>query len=188
RHRRGHGPGFRAARAGVDHPGLRCNLPRHRLRQGARAHSAAGLAAAADDPRLDRAVRRAVLAARPDRRLPGRSRGGRCRPGTRALDSAHPVRHRHRGFLRGAVRQGPRPAVQAVVTSVELFDNLALGLATAATWQNLLFCFAGVMIGTLVGVLPGISPLTTVAMLLPFTFGLSPASALIILAAIFYRP
>src|SRR5258708_35530033 len=69
---------------------------------------------------------------------------------------------------------------------MELFDNLALGLATAATWQNLLFCFAGVMIGTLVGVLPGISPLTTVAMLLPFTFGLAPASALIMLAGIFY--
>ena len=69
---------------------------------------------------------------------------------------------------------------------MELFDNLALGLATAASWQNLLFCFAGVMIGTLVGVLPGISPLTTVAMLLPFTFGLSPASALIMLAGIFY--
>ena len=69
---------------------------------------------------------------------------------------------------------------------MELFDNLALGIATAASWQNLLFCFAGVMIGTLVGVLPGISPLTTVAMLLPFTFGLSPASAMIMLAGIFY--
>jgi len=69
---------------------------------------------------------------------------------------------------------------------VELLDNLALGLATAATWQNLLFCLAGVTIGTLVGVLPGISPLTTVAMLLPFTFGLPPASAMIMLAGIFY--
>jgi putative tricarboxylic transport membrane protein len=69
---------------------------------------------------------------------------------------------------------------------VELFDNLALGLATAASWQNLLFCLAGVVIGTLVGVLPGISPLTTVAMLLPFTFGLPPASAMIMLAGIFY--
>ena len=69
---------------------------------------------------------------------------------------------------------------------MELFDNLALGLATAASWQNLLFCLAGVLIGTLVGVLPGISPLTTVAMLLPFTFGLSPASAMIMLAGIFY--
>jgi len=69
---------------------------------------------------------------------------------------------------------------------VELLDNLALGLATAASWQNLLFCLAGVTIGTLVGVLPGISPLTTVAMLLPFTFGLPPASAMIMLAGIFY--
>ena len=69
---------------------------------------------------------------------------------------------------------------------MELLDNLALGLATAATWQNLLFCLAGVTIGTLVGVLPGISPLTTVAMLLPFTFGLPPASAMIMLAGIFY--
>src|SRR5262249_24923141 len=42
------------------------------------------------------------------------------------------------------------------------------------------------MIGTLVGVLPGISPTTTVAMLLPFTFGLPPASALIMLSGIFY--
>ena len=70
--------------------------------------------------------------------------------------------------------------------SVELFDNLALGLHTAASWQNLLFCLVGVIIGTLVGVLPGISPLTTVAMLLPFTFGLPPASALIMLSGIFY--
>jgi putative tricarboxylic transport membrane protein len=69
---------------------------------------------------------------------------------------------------------------------VEFIDNLALGLATAASWQNLLFCLAGVLIGTLVGVLPGISPLTTVAMLLPFTFGLPPASAMIMLAGIFY--
>ena len=42
------------------------------------------------------------------------------------------------------------------------------------------------MIGTLVGVLPGIAPLTTIAMLLPFTFGLPPASSLIMLAGIFY--
>jgi TctA family transporter len=69
---------------------------------------------------------------------------------------------------------------------VELLDNLMLGLATAASWQNLLFCLVGVTIGTLVGVLPGISPLTTVAMLLPFTFGLPPASAMIMLAGIFY--
>jgi putative tricarboxylic transport membrane protein len=52
--------------------------------------------------------------------------------------------------------------------------------------QNPLFCLFGVVIGTLVGVLPGISPLNTTAMLLPFTFGLAPTSAMIMLAGIFY--
>jgi putative tricarboxylic transport membrane protein len=69
---------------------------------------------------------------------------------------------------------------------LDLFANLGLGLATAATPANLAYCFVGVVIGTLVGVLPGISPLTTVAMLLPFTFGLPPTSALIMLSGIFY--
>jgi putative tricarboxylic transport membrane protein len=69
---------------------------------------------------------------------------------------------------------------------VNLFDNLALGFATALSWQNLLFCLLGALIGTLVGVLPGISPLNTTAMLLPFTFGMAPASAMIMLAGIFY--
>ena len=67
-----------------------------------------------------------------------------------------------------------------------LFDNLALGFSTALSVQNLLFCLFGVLIGTLVGVLPGISPLNTTAMLLPFTFGLAPTSAMIMLAGIFY--
>ena len=66
-----------------------------------------------------------------------------------------------------------------------LFDNLALGFSTALSVQNLLFCLFGVLIGTLVGVLPGISPLNTTAMLLPFTFGLAPTSAMIMLAGIF---
>jgi putative tricarboxylic transport membrane protein len=69
---------------------------------------------------------------------------------------------------------------------VDLFGNLALGFSTALSVQNLLFCLFGVLIGTLVGVLPGISPLNTTAMLLPFTFGLAPTSAMIMLAGIFY--
>jgi putative tricarboxylic transport membrane protein len=69
---------------------------------------------------------------------------------------------------------------------VDLFDNLILGFSTALSLQNLLFCLFGVLIGTLVGVLPGISPLNTTAMLLPFTFGLAPTSAMIMLAGIFY--
>jgi TctA family transporter len=69
---------------------------------------------------------------------------------------------------------------------MSLIDNLALGFSTALSLHNLLFCFLGVIIGTLVGVLPGISPLNTTAILLPFTFGLPPASAMIMLAGIFY--
>lgn len=69
---------------------------------------------------------------------------------------------------------------------MDFFSNLALGFTTAVSPVNLLYCFIGVLAGTLVGVLPGISPVNTVAMLLPFTFGMNPTSALIMLAGIFY--
>ena len=69
---------------------------------------------------------------------------------------------------------------------METLGNLALGLSVAVGWQNLLYCFIGCFLGTLVGVLPGIGPVATVAMLLPFTFGLGPAPALIMLAGIYY--
>ncbi|MFN9480069.1 MAG: tripartite tricarboxylate transporter permease, partial [Betaproteobacteria bacterium] len=69
---------------------------------------------------------------------------------------------------------------------MELLSNLALGFATALTLNNLLYAFAGVLIGTLVGVLPGLGPIATLAMLLPFTYTLEPTSALIMLAGIYY--
>ncbi len=69
---------------------------------------------------------------------------------------------------------------------MELFDNLALGFGTAATLQNLLHCFIGVLLGTLIGVLPGIGPVATIAMLLPLTYALPPTAALIMLAGIYY--
>ncbi|WP_420962377.1 tripartite tricarboxylate transporter permease [Brucella sp. IR073] len=69
---------------------------------------------------------------------------------------------------------------------MELFHNLALGFATAATPWNLLFCLIGVLLGTLIGVLPGIGATATIAMLLPITFQLEPVSALIMLAGIYY--
>jgi putative tricarboxylic transport membrane protein len=52
--------------------------------------------------------------------------------------------------------------------------------------MNLFLCFVGVMVGTLIGVLPGIGPVATIAMLLPITFGLPPIGALIMLAGIYY--
>jgi putative tricarboxylic transport membrane protein len=69
---------------------------------------------------------------------------------------------------------------------VDLFANLALGFSVAFTPANLLLCFVGVMIGTLIGVLPGLGPIATIAMLLPFTFKLDPTGALIMLAGIYY--
>jgi putative tricarboxylic transport membrane protein len=68
----------------------------------------------------------------------------------------------------------------------EHFPNLTLGFSTAVSPINLMYCFIGVMVGTLVGVLPGIGPLAAIAMLLPITFNLPPVGALIMLAGIYY--
>jgi TctA family transporter len=69
---------------------------------------------------------------------------------------------------------------------MELFNNLIFGFTVALTLQNLWFCFIGVFLGTLIGVLPGIGPLATIAMLLPLTFNVPPVAALIMLAGIYY--
>ena len=69
---------------------------------------------------------------------------------------------------------------------MELLNHLAIGWHTAATWANLFYCFAGVFLGTAIGVLPGLGPTATIAMLLPVTFVLPPESALIMLAGIYY--
>ncbi|HET7677863.1 MAG TPA: tripartite tricarboxylate transporter permease [Candidatus Limnocylindrales bacterium] len=69
---------------------------------------------------------------------------------------------------------------------MEILGNLELGFATALSPENLIFCFVGVLLGTLVGVLPGIGPTATIAMLLPLTFGFPPVTSLIMLAGIYY--
>ncbi|WP_374523026.1 tripartite tricarboxylate transporter permease [Hydrogenophaga sp.] len=69
---------------------------------------------------------------------------------------------------------------------MDLINNLSLGFGVAFTAQNLLYAFVGCLLGTLIGVLPGIGPLATIAMLLPVTYGLEPVSALIMLAGIYY--
>ncbi|CAH1651670.1 tripartite tricarboxylate transporter permease [Chelatococcus asaccharovorans] len=69
---------------------------------------------------------------------------------------------------------------------MDLFSNLALGFGTALTPGNLFYCFAGALLGTFIGVLPGIGPTATIAMLLPLTYYLSPTSSLIMLAGIYY--
>jgi putative tricarboxylic transport membrane protein len=69
---------------------------------------------------------------------------------------------------------------------MELIANIGLGFSTALTPANLLYCLVGVFLGTLIGVLPGLGPTATIAMLLPVTFTLPPVSALIMLAGIYY--
>jgi putative tricarboxylic transport membrane protein len=69
---------------------------------------------------------------------------------------------------------------------MELLNNLALGFSTAMTVQNLMYAFFGSVIGTLIGVLPGLGPIATIAMLLPATYALPPTAALIMLAGIYY--
>ncbi len=70
--------------------------------------------------------------------------------------------------------------------TMDLFANLYLGFQVAITPLNLLYCLIGVFVGTLIGVLPGLGPTATIAMLLPTSFILPPVSALIMLAGIYY--
>jgi TctA family transporter len=69
---------------------------------------------------------------------------------------------------------------------MELLENLYMGFGVALTLQNVMYCLIGVILGTLIGVLPGIGPIATISMLLPATFVLPPVSALIMLAGIYY--
>ncbi len=69
---------------------------------------------------------------------------------------------------------------------MELLTNLFQGFQISLSPINLLFCFLGVLLGTLIGVLPGIGPSAAIALLLPTTFRVSPVSAIIMLAGIYY--
>jgi putative tricarboxylic transport membrane protein len=69
---------------------------------------------------------------------------------------------------------------------VEVFSGIISGFQTVLTPINLLFCFGGVFLGTMVGVLPGIGPVGAMSILLPATYGMSPVSSIILLAGIFY--
>jgi TctA family transporter len=69
---------------------------------------------------------------------------------------------------------------------MDILANMALGLSEATSPYNLFYCFAGVFLGTLVGVIPGIGPLAAISMLIPLTFYIEPTAALIMLAGIWY--
>ncbi len=68
----------------------------------------------------------------------------------------------------------------------EIFANLGLGFQTAFTFTNILWVFIGGTLGTIIGMLPGLGPATGVAILIPITFGMNPATALITMCAVYY--
>jgi TctA family transporter len=69
---------------------------------------------------------------------------------------------------------------------MDVFNHLIFGFGVALSLQNLFYCLIGVTVGTLIGVLPGVGPLATIAMLLPLTYNVSAVAALIMLAGIYY--
>jgi TctA family transporter len=69
---------------------------------------------------------------------------------------------------------------------MDILSNLALGFSVALTPVNLLYGFLGVLLGTIIGVLPGLGPVATISILLPVTFTLQPQAAMIMLAGIYY--
>src|ERR671931_770132 len=69
---------------------------------------------------------------------------------------------------------------------MEILSGLAHGFAVALQPANLLWCFIGVFLGTVVGIMPGLGPPATIAMLLPLTLLMNPAAAIIMLAGIYY--
>ncbi len=94
------------------------------------------------------------------------------------------------GHLSGRTGQGAPPHRRGRSFRTDLMgdfaSNLALGFSVALTPINLGLAFLGCLVGTLIGVLPGVGPIATIAMLLPITFGLDPTGALIMLAGIYY--
>jgi len=69
---------------------------------------------------------------------------------------------------------------------MEIFHNLLIGFQVAVHPINVMYCFIGVILGTLIGVLPGIGPVATMSLLLPITFSMSPTASIIMMAGIYY--
>jgi TctA family transporter len=69
---------------------------------------------------------------------------------------------------------------------MDIFGNMMIGLEAALSVTNLFYCFVGVFLGTLLGVIPGIGVLASISMLYPITFYLDPLAAVIMLAGIYY--
>src|SRR5262249_9750621 len=136
-------------------------------------------------------VRAARARSRRGRRAPAPCTCERLRQRPVPLGAGARAGRRSDALLCRRLPEGPRraaagPRALARRIAVALLANLGLGLQTALSAANLFYCLVGVFLGTLIGVLPGLGPTATIAMLLPITFALPPVSALIMLAGIYY--
>src|SRR3954469_4658105 len=108
-------------------------------------------------------------------------------PRTKAHDRVpYPLRKALAFGLGGIPPVLPRSLPYERRGTMELINNLSLGFGVAFTWINLVYAFLGCVLGTLIGVLPGIGPVATIAMLLPSIYALDATPALIMLAGIYY--
>src|ERR1700737_200065 len=99
-------------------------------------------------------------------------------------------RGRRHGVRRAAVSLSPEHSVPArargqPVISTAIAD-LWYGFGVALEPHNLMYCFLGVLVGNLVGVLPGMGPVATISILLPLTFGMAPVPAILMLSGVYY--
>src|SRR3979411_1364945 len=92
---------------------------------------------------------------------------------------------RGRVVLLRAAGSDSGPGMEGPVILTSLTD-LWYGFGVALEPHNLMFCFIGVLIGNMVGVLPGMGPLATISILLPLTFGIKPVGAILMLAGVMY--
>jgi putative tricarboxylic transport membrane protein len=65
-------------------------------------------------------------------------------------------------------------------------EGLLLGLQTALSMQNILFVIFGCFVGTFIGMLPGLGPITAIALMIPITYGIDPSSGMILMAGVYY--
>src|SRR5512141_1059817 len=68
----------------------------------------------------------------------------------------------------------------------DFLSHLSLGFSIALTPENVFYCFVGALLGTVIGVLPGLGPITAIAVLLPLTYDMNPTTAVIMLCGMYY--
>src|SRR5262249_28218120 len=121
-------------------------------------------------------------------RLPDRHVLPRALHGEDHAPAALAARPRHLAACRRRFVSALRRVAEgaAAARRMEILSLLGSGFAIALTPANLFYCFVGSLVGTAIGVLPGLGPPATIALLLPVTYGIPATSAVILLAGIFY--